>query len=150
MPPARSIEDDATKVASTDEIYPDPEAGGHPDDERLVRLAHPGTDARFFTGVDSDLVCVIVSTDNASSRTCQQPRFAARPGWAFELANQDEPVGVNSALIPDACIAAFETRPDLDQMSGNILLVSEGTATGRCEIEEPGGPRFTLQVLGVL
>ncbi len=144
-----AVLDDETAAASTDEIFLDPEAGRHPDYEGLARLTHPGTAARFYIGVDGELVCFIMSTDRASSSSCQRPRLAARRSWAFELANRDGPVGVHAALIPDAFVEAVAARPDLGQISGNVLLVAEGTAAGRYRFEEPGGQRFTLEVIGL-
>ncbi len=141
-----AVLDNATNVASTEEIYLDPEAGTHPDYDRLVRLTHPGTDARFFIGIDDEFICFVVSTDAAASTVCQQPRFAARRGRAYELNSSEGPVGVRSAFIPDLFVGSLEERPDLGLISGNILLVSDDAPSGRHPLRGPGGQVFILGI----
>lgn len=135
------------KEASPDEIYLDPEGGGQTDFDRLVRVEHPGSEARFYIGVDGELVCFVMSTDNAASTSCQSPRYAARRGWAFELLNMDGPVGVRAALIPDAFVADLETRSDLGTISENVLLVPDSTTPGVYVLEDADGNTFELDVV---
>ena len=138
--------DDETLLADVREIFLDPEAGGHPDYQRLVRLGHPSSDARFYLGTEGEVVCFVVSTHNASLTVCQLPRYAVRSAVAYDLANRHGPVGVRVALIPDAFVDAATQRPDLGEIGANVLLVSPNAEAGRHVLRDAAGEEFVLDL----
>ncbi len=139
--------DDETLSADPSELYVDPEGGGLPRFDRLVRLEHPSPAASFYVGTAEGLVCLVMSSDTAVLTSCQEPRKVALGTQALHLTSSEGRTLVRAALVPDAFVDAAATElSSLGAVTGNVLVVDPDAEPGEYRLTAAGGEQFVLTV----
>lgn len=140
-----SILDDPAQTGDRDDIVLDPEAGGTPRFQKLARLEHSSMAASFFIAKQSDLVCLIISTEATGMMACLPPRQIAGSTYAYELNTREGPTGIIAALIPDDFVEVASLS-ELGAAQGNLLVVDPAVEVGEYAVINDAGEELVVIV----